>query len=143
MQIRITRKPKLPIPTRPIDNSFLQAGLIRILSDVIVQIRAKTSMGIDREGKNFTPYSPSYAEYKRTKTGNSKVTLVDTGKMLKAMQTTIIEQVNKTIGRIFFNPIEVGKAAKNQERRKFFGIAKAEEKNLNDKIKEIVKFSRR
>lgn len=76
----------------------------------------------------------TYKEYKLRKLGTAKVNLTETGKMLKAMQVSVLETKEKLIGRLFFLAGERNKARWNLAIRKFFGLSKGSTQKLNKRL---------
>ena len=117
-----------------ITKGIKQAG--EQLKTIIVK---RTEQGKDVKMKDFTAYSPAYADLK----GKITVDLSDTNRMLQSISSRM---VNRNTSRIFFrSPREATKAffhqtgAGNLPIRKFFGYSKKTEKVIQDTFEKFVK----
>lgn len=104
--------------------------------DAKAQILTRTAAGQGAEG-DLTAYSPSYAKYKASKGRRvDKVDLRLTGQMLKAMQTAVVDNGEKLIGRIYFLAQEAKKAFWNQQLRpNFFKLSSEQIQTIKRKLR--------
>ena len=65
-----------------------------IVDDIADLVQTKTEKGLDYRSRKFEPYSPAYAKKK----GTSRANLKDTGKMLDAIDTKVL---NANHGKVF------------------------------------------
>jgi len=87
-------------------------------------ISRRTLKGLDFQGRNFAPYTPEYAEFRRQEGRPLRPDLNFTGQMLGAM--TI--EASPSRGRIFFTRTAEGtKALGNDKKRPFFAISRKDE----------------
>lgn len=93
------------------------------LSDAKAEMLIDISGGVGYDQKKMPEYSKAYKKYKQRKLGNTTVNLTETGKMLKAMQVSVLETSQKLIGRIYFLAGERDKARWNAADRNFFGLS--------------------
>lgn len=103
-----------------------ELALAKALQDEIVEIVRRTKGGKDEDSTSFRPYSPGYAEYRKSKGRREKpVDLTFTGQMLNSIQTRARRAGNKIEGIIFFaSAREAAKARANERRgRKFFALS--------------------
>jgi len=90
-------------------------------------ISRRTLKGLDFQGRNFAPYTPEYAEFRRQEGRPLRPDLNFTGQMLGSM--TVDSTTSK--GRIFFTRTAEGtKALGNDKKRPFFSIGIKEEKRI-------------
>ena len=90
-------------------------------------ISRRTLKGLDFQGRNFAPYTPEYAEFRRQEGRPLRPDLNFTGQMLGAM--TI--EASPSRGRIFFTRTAEGtKALGNDKKRPFFSIGIKEENRI-------------
>jgi hypothetical protein len=111
---------------------------------VNTSIKARTSAGMSAEGAPFTPYSPTYAIW-RKKEGypTSKVDLTLTGGMFNALT---YKAENDTVTSFFMDTPDKrnpkvrnpAKAFYNQQMRNFFSISADEVKKVEQMIKQYV-----
>ena len=87
-------------------------------------ISRRTLKGLDFQGRNFAPYTPEYAEFRRQAGRPLRPDLNFTGQMLGSM--TVDSTTSK--GRIFFTRTAEGtKALANDKKRPFFAISRKDE----------------
>jgi hypothetical protein len=87
-------------------------------------ITRRTLKGLDFQGRNFAPYTPEYADFRRQAGRPLRPDLNFTGQMLGAM--TI--EASPSRGRIFFTRTAEGtKALGNDKKRPFFAISRKDE----------------
>ena len=90
-------------------------------------ISRRTLKGLDFQGRNFAPYTPEYAEFRRQEGRPLRPDLNFTGQMLGSM--TVDSTTSK--GRIFFTRTAEGtKALGNDKKRPFFSIGIKEENRI-------------
>jgi hypothetical protein len=118
---------------------IIQKGLDQAGEQLKTIIIKRTEQGKDVKMKDFTAYSPAYADLK----GKITVDLSDTNRMLQSISSRMVGR-NKS--RIFFrSPREATKAffhqtgAGNLPIRKFFGYSKKTEKVIQDTFEKFVK----
>jgi len=107
------------------------ATLRRLASRIEAQIRDRTALGVDVEGRAFKPYSP------KGKKAGEKVTLETTGDMMAAMTSTVnpgraevclhFDAPPSAFRAYIHNTAGAGKA---QIIRRFFGLSKADIEGL-------------
>jgi hypothetical protein len=107
------------------------------LADEATRIIRRTRSGKDVDGGPFAPYSPAYARFRQSAGRQvSPPNLEFSGNMLSAITHEVKRTSNGSEGRIFFNSArEALKAAGNQVRRRFFGLA-------DEQVRRIVKAMR-
>ena len=118
---------------------IIQKGLDQAGEQLKTIIVKRTESGKNVKMKDFTAYSPAYADLK----GKITVDLSDTNRMLQSISSRM---VNRNTSRIFFrSPREATKAffhqtgAGNLPIRKFFGYSKKTEKVIQDTFEKFVK----
>lgn len=111
------------------------------ISDAKTEIVLRTVSGKDSSDNVFAPYTPQYAAYKGKPNSKGKSRQVSppnltfTGDMLSSMRYEILNQENKTIGRISFgDKLSSLKAAGNNAKRKFFELSEKQLNNIKKKV---------
>jgi hypothetical protein len=94
------------------------------MSDVKQMMLEDIASGKGYDGAAMKQYTPEYKKWKVSKGRKGNVDLTFTGKMLKAMQVSVLELKDKLLGRIYFLAGERDKARYNLAIRKFFGLSK-------------------
>lgn len=100
------------------------------MSDAKQMMLEDIASGRGYDGSTMPAYTPEYKKFKTGKGRSGRVDLTFTGKMLKAMQVSVLEMKDKLLGRIFFLAGERDKARGNLEKRKFFGLSEKNQKQL-------------
>lgn len=119
---------------------FITDLLLRTALGAVLLLKVRVlEKGVDVDGRDFTPYTQKYSDWKRKKAGvhfNSRVNLNDSGKMLAAINTKVMspESILVYVGGA---PAVYGLAHQEGNsklpRRKWFGETK-EDKNLLRKM---------
>lgn len=98
-------------------------------------IQDRTSQSRSFKGGSFKPYTSDYAAFRKSK-GRQKLPDLE---FKGTMMGSITSRVKGVSAEIFFTrATEAAKAAKNNEKRPFFGFSRAEERKLTDIFLKVI-----
>jgi len=131
MGMRVVKIPKMP-------NLEPDAKLMHDLGAVVLMgIEERTEKGVDKDGKKFKPYTPSYRKTRAKKGRTKTVNLEFNGQMLGNMT----QKTENGVASIYFPDSHEALKARvhtigegKMPARKFFGVSKAD----SDKVFSLI-----